>query len=188
MSRSNVFVSVDNGNRRVRVGGGYGRGASRAYVDINTDNATRSNCNVVVTASVEGDRSLNGKPTKKCSCGHKWANGVLRVRSENGIFIKDVTTEATESVWTGDKCPKCGEDRKGQDTRVSKFKIETPRQDDGHCHVFVNGTPLSELSRLEDQDIIDQVRRRNLYPQIVKALFSLNPLDEEVPAELVGVP
>lgn len=163
MARADVFVSVDNGNRQVNIGGGYGRQTSQADVTVNTDNATHDDCPVKVSCRVKGDRNLGGKPRKTChDCRHNFGDS---------------------NPVAGETCPKCGAVRQGQDTRVSVFELDVPEQDDEYCLVYINGIAFSKLVFLGDDDIVEQVKRRGLYDRIVVELFGKNPLIDDVPSD-----
>jgi hypothetical protein len=180
MARVDAFLYAESDKRTLSLGG---RSSNRSIdARINTDNATKSDCQVRVYASVKGDKELYGKPRKTCHCcGHRWEQGVVRTvfntESHKQEFRLDV--EDAKTIQFGDSCPNCRNLRQGQDQRVSTFYISTPKTDEA-CRVFINNQPLSELVHLTDDEIVNQIKRRGLYNRVVTELFGKNPLLDNI--------
>jgi hypothetical protein len=92
--------------------------AHRVWARLNTDNASRSDCDLQVSAEVNGERQAGGKPRKTCQhCRRRWESGETR-------------------------CPNCSAVRQGIDTRKTAFLIGLPGQADEYCEVeIVVGNP-----------------------------------------------
>ncbi len=121
MGRVDAFGEIGNElGAHQSVGGARGN-AHRVWARLNTDNASRSDCALRVSAEVDGERHAGGKLRKTChNCGRRWADG-----------------------WGGERvCLNCGADRQGIDTRKTTFEIGLPDQADEHCEVeIVVGNP-----------------------------------------------
>lgn len=180
MARVDAYLSAEAGNGRTVSLGGRSSNSS-IYATVNTDNGRHSDCAVTVHAYVRGERELGGKPRKTCDhCSHNFEKGgVLRYRLNDSGEVEDFVSHETH-IEAGDRCPNCKKLRQGQDTRVSHFDIQTPRQDDAYCKVSVNGQPISKLVFLDDEQIVEQVKKRGLYDRIVTELFGKNPLLDNI--------
>ncbi len=127
MARVDAYGEIGNDlGARQSVGGARGN-ARRVWARLNTDNTSRSDCALTVSAEVLGQRHNNGRPQRKTcrDCGHRWERG-----------------ETT--------CPACGTIRQGIDTRKTVFEVGLPDQAGDHCEVqIVVGNPaLGRLATL----------------------------------------
>ena len=124
MARADVFIRAGNNNRDTSIGG-RGAKSTSGYAVLNTDNAGKSDCGLTARVEVVGDRG--GNVRKTCDCGHKF-----------------------DDSYTTRKCPKCGRQRQGIDTRKSVFTIELPDQQDEHCevHIVEHDFRMAQLAKI----------------------------------------
>lgn len=177
MARTNVYIRAGDSNRDVSIGGR--RANSSGWARLNTDNATGSDCCLVASVEVLGQRGKS-KPRMTCDCGHKY-----------------------ESRYEPDKCPECNRPREGMDTRKSVFEVELPEQQDGNCEVSIvpHGHHLAQLARFgaalcfikgtveehqgkqkKDKDLVKQGKMT-----VKKAMEILQELEDEVGKNLPHV-
>jgi len=128
----NVYITAGNDNRQVSVGGR--QNTNGGWCRVNTDNGTKSDCAVSVSADVVGEKATGGKPRATChQCGRKWVKGHWEHPdaewSKQGKWV-----EEEEYVKT---CPQCGARRQGIDTRKSCFRVTLPEQCDENCEVRI---------------------------------------------------
>ena len=85
--RSNVYGQLRGESGYRTLGGRQNNDGITAW--LNTDNASKSDCGITVTAEVNGEKQLNGKPRKTChNCGRKWGEG--HYDEENLVWLQSV--------------------------------------------------------------------------------------------------
>lgn len=123
MARSDVYIQAGNDNTQTAIGGR--KTSRRGWAWLNTDNGSHNDCGIRVRASVSGDRG--GKVRATCDCGYKYTDN-----------------------YDTRKCPECGRQRGGIDTRKSHFQVELPAQTDADCEVEIvaHGHDMAQLARV----------------------------------------